>query len=70
MKSTFTLLTIKTVARNKNRSIGLTWEVKRRPQDFDWLRNMLVKFYPGLVVPPLPPPPKSKEKAFGYQKKL
>lgn len=31
---------------------------------------MLVKFYPGLVVPPLPTQTKSKEKLFGYQKKL
>ena len=31
---------------------------------------MLVKFYPGIVVPPLPPPTNSKEKVFGYQKKL
>lgn len=60
MKNTYYLFTIKTIARNKNRSIGISWEVKRKSQDFDWLRNTLTKFYPGLVVPPLPPYPKSR----------
>lgn len=60
IKSYYLVFTIKTIARNKNRSIGISWEVKRKTQDFEWLRNMLIKFYPGLVVPPLPPYPKSK----------
>lgn len=34
MKNTYLLFTIKTVARNKNRSIGISWEVKRKTQDF------------------------------------
>jgi hypothetical protein len=70
MKSTSLVFTIKTVARNKNRSVGVSWEVKRKTHDFEWLRNTLIKFYPGLVVPPLPQPSKSKEKIFGFQKKL
>ena len=70
MKSTSTVFTIKTVARNKNRSVGISWQVKRKTHDFQWLRNMMGKFYPGLVVPPLPHASKSKEKMFGYQKKL
>ena len=31
------------------------WKVLRRYNDFDWLRNILQKLYPGLYVPPLPP---------------
>lgn len=31
---------------------------------------MLVKCHPGIVVPPLPPISKTKQKVFGYQKKL
>ena len=30
------------------------WSVNRRYSDFDWLRKLLVKFYPGFIVPPLP----------------
>ena len=30
------------------------WSVTRRYSDFDWLRRMLVKMYPGFNVPPLP----------------
>lgn len=29
--------------------------VRRRYSDFEWLRNVLVKHYPGYFVPPLPP---------------
>ena len=54
------VFTIKTIARNKNRSVGVSWEVKRKSQDFEWLRNCLAKFYPGIVVPPLPSQTKSK----------
>lgn len=53
-KSTYLLFTIKTVGRNKQRAIGIQWEVQRQHSDFEWLRNTLVKMYPGLVVPPLP----------------
>jgi hypothetical protein len=70
MKNTALAFTIKTIARNKNRSVGVSWEVKRKPHEFEWLRNSLIKFYPGLLVPPLPAQTKSKEKLFGYQKKL
>lgn len=31
------------------------WCVKRRYSDFDQLRNLLVKFYPGHLIPPIPP---------------
>ena len=30
------------------------WNVQRRYSDFDWLRQLLIKFYPGFNVPPLP----------------
>ena len=30
------------------------WNVKRRYSDFDWLRQLLIKFYPGFNIPPLP----------------
>ena len=30
------------------------WNVKRRYSDFDWLRRLIVKLYPGFNVPPLP----------------
>jgi hypothetical protein len=36
--SSYLQFTLKTIARNKNRSIGISWEVKRKPQDFIWLR--------------------------------
>lgn len=32
----------------------LNWSVTRRYSDFDWLRNTLIKMYPGFNVPPLP----------------
>ena len=32
----------------------LNWMVYRRYSDFDWLRNTLIKFYPGFYVPPIP----------------
>jgi len=28
--------------------------VKRRYSDFEWLRNMLAKYFPGHMIPPLP----------------
>lgn len=31
-----------------------SWHVTRRFSDFEWLRKMLIKFYPGLSIPPLP----------------
>ena len=30
------------------------WNVQRRYSDFDWLRQLLIKFYPGFNIPPLP----------------
>ena len=32
----------------------LNWLVKRRYSDFEWLRQVLTKFCPGIVIPPLP----------------
>jgi sorting nexin-7/30/sorting nexin-8 len=32
----------------------MNWLVNRRYSDFDWLRNILKKFYPRHVIPPLP----------------
>lgn len=33
---------------------AMQWLVRRRYSDFEWLRTILVKCYPRLVVPPLP----------------
>lgn len=30
------------------------WTVRRRYSDFQWLRSILQKFFPGHIVPPLP----------------
>ena len=30
------------------------WTVKRRYSDFEYLRNVLIKLYPGILLPPLP----------------
>jgi hypothetical protein len=30
------------------------WNVKRHNSDFFWLRNILIKMYPGIPLPPLP----------------
>ena len=30
------------------------WLVYRRYSDFDWLRNILCKFYPRILIPPIP----------------
>ena len=32
----------------------MNWSVKRRYSDFEWLRQVLVKFNPGHMIPPLP----------------
>eukprot|EP01084_Bolivina_argentea_P172383 298608_1 len=32
------------------------FQISRRYNDFKWLRNLLIICYPGLFVPPLPPP--------------
>lgn len=34
IKKSELVFTIKTIARNKNRSIGISWEVKRKTKDF------------------------------------
>ena len=34
----------------------LEFTINRRYNDFKWLRNLLLVCYPGLFVPPLPPP--------------
>lgn len=64
------LFTIKTIGRNKQKAIGISWEVQRQHSDFEWLQNTLVKMYPGLVVPPLPALVKSQDQLNGYQRKL
>ena len=64
------MYTIKTIGRNKNRAIGVSWEVKRKYSDFEWLKNTLHRFYPGIVVPAIPPFPKSKDRLSGQSKKL
>lgn len=69
-KGTYILFTIKTVGRNKQKSIGISWEVHRQHSDFEWLRNMLIKMYPGIVVPPLPNAIKDLTQINGYIRKL
>ena len=32
----------------------MNWEVKRKFTDFVWLRSVLNKIYPGVVIPSLP----------------
>ena len=61
---------LKTIGRNKNRAIGVRWEAKRKYSDFEWLRESLVKFYPGVVIPPLPSHAKSLDKIAGHKIKL
>jgi hypothetical protein len=36
------------------KTYGFNWEVGRRYSDFIWLRNILRKFYPSQIVPPIP----------------
>ena len=33
---------------------SMHWLVHRRYSDFDWLRNILSKFYPRILIPPIP----------------
>lgn len=33
---------------------NFNWTIKRRYSDFESLRNILVKLYPGILLPPLP----------------
>ena len=33
---------------------SMHWLVHRRYSDFDWLRNILTKFFPRILIPPLP----------------
>lgn len=70
IKSTQYQFTVTTLARNRNRSVGLSWEVVRTNLHFDWLKNSLINFYPGVVVPPLPQLPKKLEKLGAYRTKL
>lgn len=69
-KGTSHVFTIKTVGRNKQKAIGISWGVKRNYSDFEWLRNMMARVYPGLVIPPLPAQTKETAKMTGYQRKL
>ena len=34
---------------------SMKWIVHRRYSDFDWLRIILIKFFPRILIPPLPP---------------
>ena len=63
-------VSVKTTGRNRSKEIGISWNVQRKRTDFEWLSKMLIKFYPGTVVPPLPAIPRSEDKIFGYIKKL
>ena len=33
----------------------MNWSTRRRYSDFEWLRIVLIKTFPGLLIPPLPP---------------
>ena len=33
---------------------SMRWLVHRRYSDFDWLRNILTKFFPRILIPPIP----------------
>ena len=33
---------------------SMHWLVHRRYSDFDWLRNILIKFFPRILIPPIP----------------
>ena len=33
---------------------SMHWLVHRRYSDFDWLRNILTKFFPRILIPPIP----------------
>lgn len=46
--------TVKTEGRNKYNAVGIEWTVRRKYGDFEWLKNILGKLNPGLIVPPLP----------------
>ena len=35
-------------------TLGLNYKVERKLSDFDWLYNTLNKFYPGLILSPIP----------------
>jgi hypothetical protein len=35
-------------------TLEFDWKVLRRYSDFLWLRNTLIKFFPGYLIPPLP----------------
>lgn len=69
-KGSYLRFTIKTVARNKQKAIGISWQVARVHSDFEWLRNMLAKMYPGILIPPLPSAVKDKDRVNGYVNKL
>ncbi|EAS01365.2 PX-SNX-like domain protein (macronuclear) [Tetrahymena thermophila SB210] len=36
------------------KTMPFNWTVKRKQNDFIWLRNILIKMYPGIPIPPLP----------------
>jgi hypothetical protein len=53
-KASELVYTIVTEGRNKHNAVGIVWTVRRKYSDFDWLKTILGKLYPGLIVPPLP----------------
>ena len=40
------------------------WDITRRYSDFYWLRNILVKVFPNIIVPPIPT--KTNSRSFEY----
>lgn len=38
----------------KINTYDLKWEVRRRYSDFQWLRQVICKFFPTYIVPPIP----------------
>jgi len=71
-KASELVYTIQTEGRNKHNAVGIVWIVRRKYSDFDWLKNMLGKLFPGLIVPPLPaePSPESKASLISVSNKL
>lgn len=43
--------------------MGIAWTVRRKYSDFEWLKSILAKIFPGLVIPPLPAEPTADSKS-------
>jgi hypothetical protein len=46
------------------------WSVGRRYSDFQWLRAALKKFYPSLIIPPIPNKKAAKRTARHIEKRM